>query len=91
MSERMIFDCHDVVAIAYPGTGRAVQGKVHLAPVPRVGTGLSYGVIVEGERALLELRKAIDHALRVRSERGGANVSRVHEDDDEVPLGRVAP
>jgi len=81
MSERMMFDCHEVVAISYPGVGRAVQGKIHLAPIPRAGTALSHGVYVEGEHALLQLRKAIDHALRVRGERGGATVLRASEDD----------
>lgn len=89
MTERLIFDCNDVVAIAYPGTGRAAQGKVHIAPIPRAGVALSVGVYVEGERALLELRKAIDHALRTQTERGGAKVSRAFE--DEPVLGRVAP
>ena len=91
MSERLIFDCNDAIAIAYPGTGRAMQGKVHITPIPRAGVAHSLGVYVEGERALLELRKAIDHALRVQADRGGAKVSRAFDDNNDVVLGRVAP
>jgi hypothetical protein len=82
MNERAIFDCHEVIAIAYPGLGQAMQGKIHLSPVPRAGAALSHGVYIEGERALLELRKAVEHALRVRGDR----VSRPLE---EKELGRV--
>jgi len=74
MPDRRIFDCNDVVAIAYPTMGRAAQGKVHLMPVPRAGVALQHGVHVEGQRALLELKKAVDHALSVETMHGGAKV-----------------
>lgn len=66
-TERKTFDLHDAVAVAYPGTGRSFQGKVHVFNVPKAGTALSYGVYVEGDTALLELRKAVDHALGERT------------------------
>ena len=69
MSQRLIFDCHDAIAIAYPGSKAqpAVhRGKVHIAPIPRAGVALSLGVHIEGEAALRNLIKACEHALSIQ-------------------------
>jgi hypothetical protein len=72
MLDRQIYDCKEVIAIAYPGQGRTMPSRVHLAPVPRPGQALSHGVQIEGTDALIQLRKAIDHALKTENMRGGA-------------------
>ena len=62
-TERKTFDLHDAVAIAYPGTGRGMQGKVHVFAIPKAGAQQGLGVHVEGDAALRALRDAVDHAL----------------------------
>jgi hypothetical protein len=85
MLDRQIYDCKEVIAIAYPGQGRNTPSRIHLAPVPRPGQALSHGVQIEGQEALLNLRKAIEHALKIENMRGGARSTKEGPVDPDEP------